>query len=127
LEQGGLLARRGGLLEVTPDVLADHLLQSACVSASDEDTGLAKGLFDKFAGVSGANLFRNLGELQWRIDQMKRRPNILSAIWSEVENEFASPTTTNAGRVHILGVIREAAIYQPERALRLVKQAIALD
>jgi hypothetical protein len=125
LEQGGLLWRRGGLLEVTPDVLADHLLQSKCVSAGDEDTGLAKGLFDKFAGLSGANLFRNLGELQWRIDQTKRRPQVHSAIWSAVETEFAD--ANYAGRVHILGVIREAAIYQPEQALRVVKQAIELD
>ena len=86
LEQGGLLARRGGLLEITPDVLADHLLQSACVSASDQDTGLAKELFEKFAGVSGANLFRNLGELQWRIDQTKGQPHVLSAISSSCRN-----------------------------------------
>src|SRR5258708_4203954 len=125
LEQGGLLRRRGGLLEVTPDVLADYLLQSKCVSAGDEDTGLAKGLFDKFAGLSGANLFRNLGELQWRIDQTKGQPHVLSAIWSAVETEFAA--ANYAGRVHILGVIREAAIYQPKQALRIVKQAIELD
>jgi hypothetical protein len=125
LEQGGLLARRGGLLEITPDVLADHLIQSACVSASDEDTGRGKSLFDTFARLSGANLFRNLGELQWRINQTKGRPQVLSAIWSVVEAEFAS--SDYAGRVQILGVIREAAIYQPEQALRLVKQAIALD
>lgn len=125
LEQGGLLWRRGGLLEVTPDVLADYLLQSKCVSAGDEDTGLAKGLFDKFAGLSGANLFRNLGELQWRIDQTKGRPQVLWAIWSAVETEFAA--ANYAGRVHILGVIREAAIYQPKQALRIVKQAIELD
>lgn len=124
LEQGGLLWRRGGLLEVTPDVLADHLLQSKCVSASDEDTGFAKRLFEKFAGLSGANLFRNLGELQWRIDQTKG-PQVLSAIWSAVEAEFAD--ANYAGRVHILSVIREAAIYQPEQALRVVKQAIDLD
>ena len=42
-----------------------------------------------------------------------------------VETEFAS--SNYATRVHILGVIREAAIYQPEQALRLVKQAITLD
>jgi hypothetical protein len=125
LEQGGLLWRRGGLLEVTPDVLADYLLQSKCVSASDEDTGFAKSLFDKFAGLSGANLFRNLGELQWRIDQTKRRPQVLSGIWSAVETEFAD--ANYAGRVHILGVIREAAIYQPEQSLRVVRQAINLD
>jgi hypothetical protein len=125
LEQGGLLWRRGGLLEVTPDVLADYLLQSKCVSASDEDTGFAKSLFDKFAGLSGANLFRNLGELQWRIDQTKRLPQVLSGIWSAVETEFAD--ANYAGRVHILGVIREAAVYQPEQSLRVVRQAINLD
>jgi hypothetical protein len=124
LEQGGLLWRRGGLLEVTPDVLADFLLQSKCVSATNEDTGLAKGLFDKFAASSGSNLFRNLGELQWRIDQTKGRPQVLSTIWSVVETEFAD--ANYAGRVHILGVIREAAIYQPKQALRIVKQAIEL-
>lgn len=125
LEQGGLLWRRGGLLEVTPDVLADYLLQSKCVSTSDEDTGLARALFDKFAGLSGANLFRNLGELQWRIDQTKGQPQVLSAIWLAVETEFAD--ASYAGRVHILGVIEEAAIYQPNQALRIVKQAIELN
>jgi hypothetical protein len=125
LEQNGLLIRRGGLTEVTPDVLADHLLYSACVSASEEDTGFAKALFEKFAAVSGANLFRNLAELQWRIDQTGRQPQVLSAVWSAVSAEFAA--ADNAGRVQILDVIREAAIYQPVEALEIVRQAMALD
>jgi Domain of unknown function (DUF4062) len=125
LEQSGLLLRRGGLVEITPDVLADHLLQSACVSASGEDTGLSMGLFQKFAALAGSDLFRNLGELQWRIDQTKGQPQVLSGIWSTVRTEFAS--ADYATRVEILKVIREAATYQPEEAIEIVKEAIALD
>jgi hypothetical protein len=125
LDQNGLLSRRGGLVEITPDVLADHLLQSACVSASNEDTGLATPLFENFAAISGANLFRNLGELQWRIDQLKGKPQILSGVWSTVRKEFAAADYPT--RVEILKVIRDAAAYQPEEAIRIVKEAMTLD
>jgi hypothetical protein len=106
-------------------VLADHLLQSACVSASNEDTGLATPLFENFAAISGANLFRNLGELQWRIDQLKGKPQILSGVWSTVRKEFAAADYPT--RVEILKVIRDAAAYQPEEAIRIVKEAMTLD
>jgi hypothetical protein len=125
LEQAGLLRRRGGLLEVAPDVLGDHLLHTRCVSASAQDTGYVAELFSTFAPQAAGNLFTNLSELQWRIDQTSKKPQILASIWSALKEEFA--TADYFGRVRILEVIESAALYQPAQALDLVRQAISLE
>ena len=41
LEEQGVLSRRGYTLRITPDVLSDHILHKACLTASGQTTGFA--------------------------------------------------------------------------------------
>ncbi len=124
LEQSGLLLRRGGLVQVAPDVLGDYLLDSACVTAG-QDNGFAKRLFEHFVSIQGANLVRNLAEVQWRIDQTERHPQLLEGIWSSIKAEFNGASVS--GRIQILKIVEEAAVYQPSQALEIVRMAIDAD
>src|SRR5258705_486145 len=46
----GLLVRRGRSLRVVPDVLADHVVASACLTPQGAATGFADRVFSEFAG-----------------------------------------------------------------------------
>jgi hypothetical protein len=125
LEEHGLLSRRGGLVWITPDVLADFILQEACVTQKSEDTKYARHLFDEFADHYARNLLRNLAELQWRIDLAAKKPQLLEMIWEDILEGFRAADYAN--RVHILTMIEPAATLQPIQALKLVREATTLD
>jgi hypothetical protein len=125
LEEHGLLARRGGLVWISPDVLADFILQEACVTRKNEDNRYAKRVFEEFAGRHARNLLRNLAELQWRIDLAAKKPQLLETIWEDIFREFRA--ADYASRVHILTIIEPAAALQPIQALQLVREATTLD
>lgn len=123
LEEGGVLLRRGYTLRITPDVLADHILHSACVTSQGTPTGYAQHVFNDFASICPAQVLSNLSELDWRIRSTTgREPNLLDIVWDSIRSEFAS--ASNAVRFHILDVLREAAHYQPRRVLEIVEYAL---
>jgi hypothetical protein len=125
LEEHGLLLRRGGLARITPDVLGDHLLHVACVTPSGDETAYAASVFTAFGSSYGANLLRNLAEMQWRIDVTHGKPDVLGSIWEAVNRDFDS--ADYAGKVKILKTIEKAAAYQPRAALQLVQKAISKE
>lgn len=123
LEEAGVLIRRGYTLRITPDVLADHMLHSACLTSGGDRTGYAEAVFKVFASVCPAELLRNLAELDWRINiGAGREVSVLTDIWAMIEAEFRG--ATNRGRCWILDVLKEAAYYQPGRTLALVELAM---
>lgn len=122
LEENGLLLRRGGLVQLSPDVLGDYLLDSASVIAG-QDSGFASQIFDRFAAIEGANLLKNLAEVQWRSDQTKAGVDILQGVWAKIKQEFVA--AGNNHRLDILKLVEEAAYYQPSQALDVVRLAIA--
>jgi hypothetical protein len=121
LEQNGILLRRGGLVQISPDVLGDYLLDSACVIAG-QDTGFATNLFEHFVSIQAENLLRNLAEVQWRIDQTVGTPQLLKGIWANIRSEFDAADMW--GKLRILKIVEEAAAYQPDQALEIVRRAI---
>jgi hypothetical protein len=62
-DAGALVAIQGGY-QVTPDVLADYILQRACVMPTGESTGYADGLFAHFQDVGLDNFLANLVDIQ---------------------------------------------------------------
>ncbi len=125
LEEHGLLLRRGGLVRITPDVLADHLLHAACVTSTAEETTYANTMYDEFGSSYGANLLRNLSEMQWRIDETTGRTDVLSSIWRDINDEFDS--VDHAGKVKILNTVEAASPYQPDHAIEIVERAMTAD
>jgi hypothetical protein len=121
LEAAGLVLARGRLRRLTPDVLADELLLEACVDAAGRPTRYADELWARYAGSSAANLLSNLSELDWR--PLARGTSLLDAVWANVEERFGRADAW--GREQLLGLIAPAAFFVPDRALRIVRRALA--
>lgn len=123
LEESGVLLRRGYTLRITPDVLADHILHTACITSQGELTGHAEKVFDAFASICPAQVLSNLSELDWRIHKTSDQgTNLLEKIWRSIRSEFSS--ASNSGRSQILDVLRDAALYQPRQVLDIVEFAL---
>ena len=125
LEKASVLLRRGRTLRITPDVLSDHLLTQASVSASGATTGYADRVFGTFGKWRPDRVLRNLAELDWRVAQAKgNSTNLLTDIWRSIEAEFADGDWSK--RHHVLEILKEAAYFQPEPALRITRTAIRM-
>jgi hypothetical protein len=122
LEQAGVLLRRGRLLRVTPDVLADHILHRACVTQHGQPTGFAERVFTTFVNVRPEKVFLNLAELDWRIFVTARNSTLLTTIWRELESLLR--TGNPEKKSWVMGLVKEVAYYQPEQAMRMVELAL---
>jgi hypothetical protein len=123
LEQSGILLRRGDTLRITPDVLADHILNEACLTPQGESTGYTQEVFKKFQNICPTAVLRNLAELDWRIRHTSDgETDLLADIWQEIREEFRK--ASNSGRYRLLELLKEVAYYQPEQTLRLVQLAM---
>lgn len=124
LERHGLLLRGGRLVRIVPDLLSDFLLEGACLTAAGESTGFSDVVFQKFQSTYLSNVLRNLGELDWRITQKNQAhgAHLLDGIWKEIEAVFDAE---DAGvRMQLFKSLKEAALFQPLRVLRLVRRAM---
>jgi hypothetical protein len=122
LEQSGILLRRGDTLRITPDVLADHILNEACLTHQGESTGYTQEVFKRFQDICPTAVLRNLAELDWRIRHTSDgKTNLLADIWQEIREEFRN--ASNSGRYHLLELLKEVAYYQPRQTLTLVELA----
>jgi transcriptional regulator with XRE-family HTH domain len=127
LEDAGVLIRRGGLLRLVPDVLADTIAEKACI---DERTGQATGyvdeLFNQLAGKALQNLLVNVGKLDWRLSNTTSDTpavRLLDRVWAQMNNHLRKAGLGVARRA-ILETIADVAYFQPERALELAAQTI---
>lgn len=126
LEEAGVLLRRGRLLRIAPDVLADHLLHRACVTGQGRPTRYVERLFAHFqqSGLVTMRLLTNLAELDWR----QRRaddapPDLLRAVWQALRADFAAAGYLR--RATLLDQLRPLAGLQPGPMLELVELALS--
>ena len=98
LEEAGVLLRRGNILRIVPDVLADHILHQANVTPQGRPTKYADSVFEKFASLCPSEVLRNLSELDWRLKRSDAQaPDLLSNIWQSIEQEFQDASKPGAG------------------------------
>jgi hypothetical protein len=124
LEKHGLLLRGGRLIRIVPDLLSDFLLEGACLTRAGESTGFSDLVFEKFQSIYLSNVLRNLGELDWRITQRNQDQGarLLDGIWNEIEAAFEAGDADL--RMQLFKSLKEAALFQPQRVLRLVRRAM---
>lgn len=123
LEQVGLLTRRGGRLRLVPDVFADHLLASACLTPQNRPTGFAERVFQVFHDICPERVLRNLAELDWRVRSAGgEETQLLAGMWASIGEAFR--TGTSGVRVRIIDSVMDAAYYQPRQVLELARMAI---
>lgn len=130
LEGAGVFSQQGGLIQITPDVLSDHILRDACTSSKGKSTGYAEEVFNQFYKKDGERLLPNLAKVDRRVRESEESPaGILEVVWDTIQQRFEQ--AENRERLSILKQVEGAARYLPLRALRLVehamKQTIQID
>jgi len=123
LERHGLLLRGGDLVRIVPDLLADFLLEGACLNEAGEPTGYAEAVFTQFRSGYLNNVLRNLSELDWRVSRARPGANLLEEIWGAINNEFETGDAQVRG--DLLESVTQAAIFQPWRVMNLVRIAMS--
>ena len=118
----GLLAPAGRLRRIVPDVLADHLLHSACRDGAGHPTGYARELYDRYGTVALNALLRNLAELDWRIGHAGDGSTVLDEVWQTITRRFLAAGVHR--RAELLTQLGPAADLAPERVLDLAETAL---
>lgn len=117
LERAGLLQRRGRMVRVSPDVLADHLLYRASV-ANGVATGFVDSIIDRFGSSLLANILANAAELDWR-GAPSGDESVLAKTWRALKAGL--PGRTHSQRTELVGQMHRAAVFAPRQVLELVE------
>lgn len=117
LEKAGFVARRGRLVRVTPDVLADHLLHRSSLDLQGRPTGFVEALISAFSPDYLENILANAAELDWRAAVTPGHTSVLTTTWRELLSSL--PTLTNSARQQLVKQLRRAAIFAPQEVLQL--------
>lgn len=122
-EEGGILIRRGYTLKITPDFIAEYLLENACLTAKGEPTGYADQVYEKFNQFSSTRLYRNLAELDWRVRNSKN-PNtsLFDGVWRATREKFIA--ADHFRRKTMLDGLQFVAFLQAKRVLLLAEYAM---
>lgn len=118
LVEAGILFRRGNGYRITPDLLADFIIEKYCITAEGHSSGYAEHIFDYIPKYYIENLLVNLGRLDWRrLNGDTSQSNLLKGIWKKLKfnNEYHDEHLEAASKV---------AYYQPEQALKFAEYII---
>lgn len=119
LGKAGVLFKRGRTYRLSPDVLADYLVEDQCVGVDGKSTGYAEAVMDFVDETLMANLLVNLARLDWRRKQGQTgESRLLDGVWAKVNpGDDKWDSQYNA--------ISEVAFYQPKRCLDFVERRLA--
>jgi transcriptional regulator with XRE-family HTH domain len=118
LTDAGVLFKRGAQFRLSPDVLADYIIEAQCVGPNDGSTGYAESVFNFTNEKQSENLLINLSKLDWRRSNGNpSNSKLIDGVWSKLkpENEYADP--------HIKAVAA-VAYYQPLKAIEFAERLI---
>ncbi|MBU4260403.1 MAG: helix-turn-helix domain-containing protein [Proteobacteria bacterium] len=118
LANAGVLFKRGGNFRLSPDLLADFIIEKACIGHNDTSTGYAEAVFDKAGEAHVKNILLNLGKLDWRrTNGCPSNSKLLDGIWKRLKPsyQYSDP--------HI-DAVTSVAYYQPAKALSFVEQLL---
>ena len=119
LIEGGVAFKRGETCRLAPDLLADHILEEACVTAGGASSGYAEILFPALPPPFVGHILLNLGRLDWRRSSGNTDSSrLLDGLWEKLP----SPRDCND---QIVEAITPVAYYQPAKALQYTKQCIS--
>lgn len=125
LEDAGVLMRRGQSIRIVPDLLGDAILTDACF---DSRSGITKGYIERARQQLTAkplqHVFINASRVDWQIRQEGgNSTSLVESLWKGLESEFKKGGLRT--RRGLLELIKKVAYFQPDRALSLVRWAIA--
>ncbi len=118
LTVGGGLFKRGGQYRLSPDVLADYVIEDNCIGLDGRSTGYAERVFEVAGDTYTKHILLNLGKLDWRRSNGDpSNSNLLDGVWGKLRPEF------DYSDPHVAAVTA-VAFYQPSRALDFAEHLI---
>ncbi len=118
LAKAGVFFKRAGKYRISPDMLADFLIEEACVGESGRSTGYAESLFNVIKNEYKQyleNILLNFGKLDWRRKNGNTdNSTLLNDMWNSLDI---------SDKTHISAVI-SLAPYQPEKSLSFARRVI---
>ncbi|OGA69419.1 MAG: transcriptional regulator [Betaproteobacteria bacterium RIFCSPLOWO2_12_FULL_65_14] len=118
LISSGVLFKRGARYRLSPDLLADSIIETAYITSNGESNGELERVFAAAIQQYKANLLVNLGRLDWRRNEGDTSDSrLLDALWSSLEWE------DDYRHVQIKAAA-EAAYYQPRQALQFAERLL---
>lgn len=114
LINAGVLFKRGGLYRISPDLLADHIIENNCIDAEGRTSGYAEMVFDIAPDQFIERILLNLSKLDWRrANGDPSNSHLLDVVWGKLESE-----------THV-SAMTAVAYYQPARALAFAEKSIS--
>lgn len=118
LIDGGVLFKRGARYRLSPDVLADYIIEEICVGAEGQSTGYAEKAFDVADERLMQALLLNLGKLDWRLsDGDASNSHLMDGIWGKLKPSAEYDDS-------YIKAVKSVAFYQPERALDFAESLV---
>ncbi|KJK42868.1 hypothetical protein UK23_35370 [Lentzea aerocolonigenes] len=118
LKDKGVLATRHGGTRVTPDVLADEILEREA-AVGRTDTGFVLDLWRAFGARFATRLVAEIAELDWRFAQ-QGGPAVFAGIWETVRSELQVAATTELPSM--LRSLSGLATTQPRRLIEALEE-----
>lgn len=118
LVDAGVLFKRGAKYRLSPDLLADSIIETACITQSGTSTGYAESLFAVSIPEHKEHVLLNLGRLDWRRNQGDTSEStLLDGLWSQIVwmDDYVNAQVKAAAA---------AAYFQPRQALALARRLI---
>ena len=125
LDEVGLLVAPGAGIQITPDLLSDHLAYTACYSKSGTNSTFAERVLNHFSPEDFPRLMLHLAEAEWRaISANENAESIVEPLWQWFALRFeASPFWARWRQIDEWEAI---APYQPQRTLQLAHLGLRL-
>jgi transcriptional regulator with XRE-family HTH domain len=118
LTDAGVLFKRGGEYRLSPDLLADYIIEETCIGQEGKSTGYAEQVFDVASDTHVEHLLLNLGKLDWRrANGDPSNSRLLDGVWKKLQ------PSRDYSDSHIRAVTA-VAYYQPKRALDFAENLI---
>ena len=121
LEQNQFLMRRGRLVRVNPDVLADHLLYRAAVDENGTPTGLSTQWSPRFVRRWKTS-WPTRRNLTGGLPQRHITNPVLEEIWHDMLRLL--PTLSNRQRAELVGQLKRAGGFAPAEVLSICEWII---
>lgn len=118
LTEAGVLFKRGGKYRLSPDLLADYIIEKSCIGINGRSTGYAEQVFDAVSNAHIEHVLVNLGKLDWRrANGDPSNSSLLDGVWQKLKPscEYSDP--------HI-SAVTAVAYYQPGRTLEFAEHLI---
>lgn len=118
LIDSGVLFKRGSRYRISPDLLADSIIETAYISEGGTSNGHAEKIFAACGPDHMEHILLNLGRLDWRRNEGDAsNSTLLDGLWSQLEwkDDYVNAQIKAAAA---------AAYFQPHQALTLARKLI---